>query len=369
MPGMKVLSAFLVMVPATILLTTGASLSEPAAEQCKASPNGAAPRGAHWYYHINRGTKQHCWYLGQAGGRIKSHTRLAEVADPVAAVRPADTADADDATATTTAAPPATAQAVPPQASVMQAVPPQASAMQAVPPQTATPQAVAGSAAGQPASDRSAGTEQFGARWPEGLPKVEDLMQSEPPAVSDSYAERRDLNATGQMPSKWPVADAAGASAGETALRYFLLVGIVAIPLLLLVGWLAKYARKPQRSDPDERLQPRADRSRQRRRIVADEAELAEPAARAPVVSRRAASDRNAQALTDPAQDLKASLSELMGDLRRAGGPDAPARRAAERSDGLVQDRLNKDRLNRDHLTIGEDANDRAFGPYLQAAE
>jgi hypothetical protein len=367
MSGMKVLSAFLVMVPATILLATGASLSEPAAEPCKASPNGAAPRGAHWYYHINRGTKQHCWYLGQAGGRIRSHTRLAEVADPVAAVRPADTADADDATAATTAAPPTVA-------ATAQALPPQASAMQAVLPQAASAQAVAGPAAGQPASDRPAGAEQFGARWPEGLPKAEDLMQSDPAPVSDSYAERHDLNATGQMPSKWPVADAAGASAGETALRYFLLVGIVAIPLLLLVGWLAKYARKPQRSDPDERLQPSAERPRQRRRVVADEADLAEPAARAPVSLRRAASDRNAQALTDPAQDLKARLSELMGDLRRAGEPDAPARRAAERSDGLMQDRLNKDRLNkdrltRDHLTIGEDANDRAFGPYLQAAE
>ena len=40
MPGTKILSAFLIMVPATILLTTEATLGEPAAEQCKASPGG-----------------------------------------------------------------------------------------------------------------------------------------------------------------------------------------------------------------------------------------------------------------------------------------------------------------------------------------
>jgi hypothetical protein len=59
MPGTKILSAFLIMVPATVLLTAVPSSGEPAADQCKPTPNGAAPRGSHWYYHINRATKQH----------------------------------------------------------------------------------------------------------------------------------------------------------------------------------------------------------------------------------------------------------------------------------------------------------------------
>lgn len=72
MPGTKILWAFLIMVPGTVLLTTEATLGEPAAEQCKASPGGAAPRGMHWYYRINRATNKHCWYLGPGGAHVKS---------------------------------------------------------------------------------------------------------------------------------------------------------------------------------------------------------------------------------------------------------------------------------------------------------
>ena len=96
MPGTKILSAFLIMVPATILLTTEATLGEPAAEQCKASPGGAAPRGMHWYYRVNRATNKHCWYLGPGGAHVKSHTATAAVADPPGA-RKANPVDADNA--------------------------------------------------------------------------------------------------------------------------------------------------------------------------------------------------------------------------------------------------------------------------------
>src|SRR2546429_9209688 len=96
MAGTKILSAFLIMVPATVLLTTEATLSEPAAQQCKASPGGAAPRGMHWYYRSNRGSKQHCWYLGPAGAHVKAHTATAAVSDPPAA-REANFVDADNA--------------------------------------------------------------------------------------------------------------------------------------------------------------------------------------------------------------------------------------------------------------------------------
>ena len=343
MPGTKILWAFLIMVPGTVLLTTEATLGEPAAEQCKASPGGAAPRGMHWYYRINRATNKHCWYLGPGGAHVRSHTATAAVADPPGA-RKANPVDADNA-------------------APMQAMPADG-AEPAAPVQTAFAQAQTASAqtalAQAPPADQAATANQavggpgFGARWPGDLPKAEDLEQSEPAPVSDSYAERRDTDATAQMPSKWPGAKAghaAQSAAGETALRYFSILGIVVIPLLLAAGWVAKYAREPHRSNLQERLRTMANSLRPRRRSDAfDEAMFVGSAPPlSPATSRRRAGpDWRERAPTDPAQDLKTSLAELMHDLRRAAEPREPDR-YAER----VYDR----------------ADDRAFSPSLQPAE
>jgi hypothetical protein len=203
-------------------------------------------------------------------------------------------------------------------------------------------------------ANQAVGGSGFGARWPGDLPKAEDLEQSEPAPVSDSYAERRDTDATTQMPSKWPGAKAghaAQSAAGETALRYFSILGIVVIPLLLAAGWVAKYAREPHRSNLQERLRTMANSLRPRRRSDAfDEAMFVGSAPPlSPATSRRRAGpDWRERAPTDPAQDLKTSLAELMHDLRRAAEPREPDR-YAER----VYDR----------------ADDRAFSPSLQPAE
>ena len=47
----------------------------------QSKPGGAAPRGMHWYYRVNRATNKHCWYLGPVGTHVKSHTATAAVAD------------------------------------------------------------------------------------------------------------------------------------------------------------------------------------------------------------------------------------------------------------------------------------------------
>jgi hypothetical protein len=72
------------------------------------------------------------------------------------------------------------------------------------------------------------------------------------------------------------------------------------------------------------------------------------------VSSRRAGPDWRERAPTDPAQDLKTSLAELMRDLRRADEPDEPARHA-ERSHYAER--------------LYDRADDRAFSPSLQPAE
>src|SRR6185437_14728955 len=97
MPGTKILSAFLIMVPATILLTAEAGLAEPAAEACKASPGGAAPKGMHWYYRNNNATNKHCWYLGPVGIHIKSHTAATTTTSEPPTARKLNAADTDNA--------------------------------------------------------------------------------------------------------------------------------------------------------------------------------------------------------------------------------------------------------------------------------
>ena len=327
MPGTKILWAFLIMVPGTVLLTTEATLGEPAAEQCKASPGGAAPRGMHWYYRINRATNKHCWYLGPGGAHVKSHTATAAVADPPGA-RKANPVDADNAAPMQAMPADGAEPAAPVQTAFAQA--------QTASAQTALPQAPPADQAAT--ANQAVGGPGFGARWPGDLPKAEDLEQSEPAPVSDSYAERRDhgrdrANAV-EMAVARKRACAAQAAAGETALRYFSILGIVVIPLLLAAGWVAKYAREPHRSNLQERLRTMANSLRPRRRSDAfDEAMFVGSAPPlSPATSRRRAGpDWRERAPTDPAQDLKTSLAELMHDLRRAAEPREPDRYAERR--------------------------------------
>jgi len=307
----------------------------------------------HWYYRSNRASNKHCWYLGPAGVHVKAHTATAAVADQPAA-RNADAADASSAAAM----PAVTADNVEPAAAPADMVQPQvqtASAQTALPLPLPTDQATAANQAADGAG--------FGVRWPENLPKTEDLEQSELAQVGDSYAERRDADVTTQMPSKLAGAEAgraAQSAAGETALRYFSILGILAIPLLLAAGWVAKYSREPHRSNLRERLwilhdrllamaDELSQRLRRRRGAFDDAAFVASAPPLNPGTSRqRVDADWHERTPTDPAQDLKTSLAELMHDLRRAAEPIESAR-YAER----LYDR----------------ADERAFSPSLQPAE
>ncbi len=360
MPGTKILSAFLIMVPATILLTAEASLGEPAAEACKASPGGAAPKGMHWYYRINRATNKHCWYLGPVGiHTTKSHASVAAATSEPATARRQNAADGDSAppaqamTAddSEAAAPPLDAARAPaPQPSSMQTASAQAIPAQVLP---AAPAQVLPAAAASPA----AGNPRFGARWPENLPNADEMEQSDPAPVS-SYAEPRDADANGGR--------AAQASSGETVLRYFSIAGMVLIPLVLAAGWMAKFPREADGSPVSERLSTMLERLRPRRRRKAqatanvhaaafDEAEFDEAAfeasrdedafaGAAPLISpafsrRHGGADWRAGRVTDPAQDLRKSLTELMHDLRRAAEPEEPAR-YAQRSTNRAGERV-----------------------------
>jgi len=294
MSGLKILPAILIIVPASVLLTAQASVSEPAAEECIARPTAITPRGAHWYYRINR-AKQHCWYLGKADGRANASAVASATSTPAAAPQQ------ENATEAVLAAPPPPARA--------------ATASAPAAPTQAAPAPVASEAALAEPGGRMG----FATRWPENLPNAEDLDQQEPAAMSSSYAEGREAaDTTAQMPAKWPGVDAdraRAASASETALRYFTIAGMLAIPFLLVVGWGAKFAREPRRSPIRDPWRTIVRRLRPRRPV--DFAELAgiKPA----VETRRGDFAPRTPTPTDPAHDLKTSLAELMRDLRRAG--------------------------------------------------
>jgi hypothetical protein len=63
------------------------------ADNCLAGPKGTAPAGSHWFYHLDRATKKHCWYLGDAKGKT-AKAAAAQQQPPAADQTDASTADA-----------------------------------------------------------------------------------------------------------------------------------------------------------------------------------------------------------------------------------------------------------------------------------
>ena len=70
---------------------TSHGATNPAETSRRSGPKGVAPQGGHWYYRVDRDTKRHCWYVGDA--RQKKARTAAEHTQPAAPVAsPADTA-------------------------------------------------------------------------------------------------------------------------------------------------------------------------------------------------------------------------------------------------------------------------------------
>ncbi len=51
-----------------LILPAGECRAAP--EDCLASPTGSAPKGQHWYYSLNRASKQKCWFLADEGLKV-----------------------------------------------------------------------------------------------------------------------------------------------------------------------------------------------------------------------------------------------------------------------------------------------------------
>jgi hypothetical protein len=68
-------SAIFVGALVALSSTTVSFGATQASETCLSEPNGEAPAGKHWYYHIERGTGRHCWYVrGEDDKPVRAET-------------------------------------------------------------------------------------------------------------------------------------------------------------------------------------------------------------------------------------------------------------------------------------------------------
>ena len=63
-------------------------------DTCLSGPKATTPRGSHWYYRLEPGTKRHCWYLGEARGKTTQRTAAKHSSPAPAPDKPAETSAA-----------------------------------------------------------------------------------------------------------------------------------------------------------------------------------------------------------------------------------------------------------------------------------
>jgi hypothetical protein len=67
-------------------VTTAAHHDLARADDCLAAPNSPAPKGSHWFYHLNRATQQKCWYVRPVERQPQDET--VQTSSPNAALAP-----------------------------------------------------------------------------------------------------------------------------------------------------------------------------------------------------------------------------------------------------------------------------------------
>jgi hypothetical protein len=78
--GTAILLGALVSVTLAVAMNGAAH----AADNCLSGPKGAAPKGSHWYYRIDRAAKRNCWYVRAEGEKpvASRSSSVAEVSPP-----------------------------------------------------------------------------------------------------------------------------------------------------------------------------------------------------------------------------------------------------------------------------------------------
>jgi hypothetical protein len=316
----RILLAIFVGLPVTVLLTLNASVAESVSDECRARPGSSAAPGTYWRYRVSRPGHRRCWFLSFEPVKIRSHTRAA-VSDSATSNATSERDSSLEAAGTNPSRP-----ASAPTVSLQEAV------AGAAPAETV----LAGPSVGQSVGEDET---RFSTRWPDSS-NFRDFDVREFAALTSSYADRYSAaNADEQAPWVWPVTGAQRTRspldvAGDTGWRAVFDVSTLVVALLAIAGgaFLALPFRQSHPRDP--------------RRIAADELPAHGDMHVVSVDRNWGARARPDQRIlrsvtpTDPARDLKKSLAELMGDLRRARtAPHAPRSFAPSKLGGSYQRR------------------------------
>jgi hypothetical protein len=61
--------ASMALTTSTIAAPATDDQAEAPADECLSSPNAETPKGSHWFYRLEKGTKRKCWYLADAASK------------------------------------------------------------------------------------------------------------------------------------------------------------------------------------------------------------------------------------------------------------------------------------------------------------
>ena len=313
----RILLAVLVVLPATALLSLKTSVTESIAEECRAKPGASAPQGTRWRYRVSRLDHRHCWFLNHEVAKVHSLAR--EAASYAGSERPtAESVPAAEGDASTETA---------------AAIPLRPASVRTIPVRAAAAPASAETAPAGPTAGEDEAASHFSARWPNSS-KFWDVDVREFAAIPSSYAETYSAaNADEQASLVWPGMEATRTRAPLDLLsgvlwRTICQIGVLLAVLLAIAGAAFKLVPRLRENHSLDAEGTAAEVPAQR---TADK----EAAERNSSVETRP--DRHVPrpvTLTDPARDLKKSLAELMGDLRRARTSQHASRSFAPRKLG-----------------------------------
>ena len=287
----KILPTILIILPSSVfLLLAHPGAGKAAAEKCNTRPSSSAPQGTHWYYRINSADRR-CWFLSSEDIKVRSHAR--ELISRVPSPSPVPQHGNEPARATTPQTRPAlTASARMPPANM---------------PATASTES---------SMPRREMAMDFAARWPD-RPEFTNVNVSALALMSNSYADTPGAtDAEDELPLRsfdTETGQRQQNPAGETAFRLALLAAALGLVSLTVVGGGFEIARRAGQPFLRASLRAVAGLPDSLRRMRSDLINLTDIG---PAQERYAV--RRGPRPTDPVQDLKVSLSELMGDLRRA---------------------------------------------------
>jgi hypothetical protein len=239
----KVASTLLIGVAAAAVSTALPSRIVNAADSCLTEPKGDV-QGKHWYYHIERGSGRHCWYM-----RGQDDTSARDEDDRQAASDQAPPAKMDPPTARTFAD--AHAEIAPKAAS------PDSTNAAAAPSVWPAPQANApanNAAAGNSAPAQAASDSALAARWPQAADAPAPSPAPQPDATlmvadaQDNAANANTANATDAPPP--PAAVPAPPERPSSSIQKLLMVAGGALTLAGLTGSAVyRLGRRRRRND------------------------------------------------------------------------------------------------------------------------